>query len=105
MDLRLHERSAETHFRLGQGLRYRPYGGDRDGAQVLTPKVEVQSAGVHLVLDNRLSGNADYSIGYSGGRMGWNVPAGESERVANVPLGRRGSAATAVPGEETKSVR
>ena len=58
---------------------------DGDGAHVLTPKVEAQPDGVHLVLDNRLSGNADYSISHPGGGEGWNVPAGESERVANVP--------------------
>jgi hypothetical protein len=60
---------------------------DGDGAHVLTPKVEAQPDGVHLVLDNRLSGNADYSIDHSDGGMGWNVPVGESERVANVPPG------------------
>lgn len=60
---------------------------DGDGARVLTPKVEAQPDGVHLVLDNRLTGNADYSIDHPGGGEGWNVPPGESERVANTPPG------------------
>jgi hypothetical protein len=60
---------------------------DRDGPRVLTPKVETRTDGVHLAVDNRLEGNADLSVDHSDIGMGWSVPAGESERVANVPPG------------------
>jgi hypothetical protein len=60
---------------------------DGDGAHVLTPKVEARADGVHLAIDNRLEGNADLSVNHPGGGMGWSVPTGESERVANVPPG------------------
>ncbi len=60
---------------------------DGDGAHVLTPKVEARADGVHISLDNRLGGDADFSVDHPGGGMGWSVPTGDSERVANVPPG------------------
>ncbi len=59
-----------------------------DGVRVLTPRVESRPDGVHLAIDNRLEGNADLSVSHSGGGMGWSVPSGRSERVANVPPGK-----------------
>jgi len=61
---------------------------DGDGVSVLTSKVEARSDGMHLSIENRLEGSADLSVDHSGGGMGWSVPAGESERVANVPPGK-----------------
>ena len=61
---------------------------DPNGVSVMTPKVGSRSDGVHLAVENRLAGNADLSVNHSGGGMGWSVPAGESERVANVPPGK-----------------
>jgi len=61
---------------------------DGEGAHVLTPEVEASPEGVHLAIDNRLQGNADLSVDHPGGGMGWSVPTGESERVADVPPGK-----------------
>lgn len=55
---------------------------------MLTSKVEARPDGVHLSIENRLEGSVDLSVDHSGGGMGWSVPAGESERVANVPPGK-----------------
>jgi len=65
-----------------------------DGVRVLTLRVESRPDGIHLAIDDRLEGNADLSVSHSGGGMGWSVPTGESQHVANVPPGR--STATAV---------
>lgn len=61
---------------------------DSDGAHVLTPKVEARSDGLHISLDNQLEGTVDFSVNHADAGMGWSVPAGESERVANVPPGK-----------------
>lgn len=61
---------------------------DGDGIDVLTPEVAARPDGVHLAIDNRLEGSADLSVSHPGGGMGWSVPSGESERVANVPPGK-----------------
>jgi hypothetical protein len=61
---------------------------DDDGVRVLTPRVESRPDGMHLAIDNRLEGNVDLSVSHSGGGMGWSVPTGRSERVANVPPGK-----------------
>ena len=59
-----------------------------DGVRVLTPRVESGPDGVHLEIDNRLDGSTDLSVSHPGGGMGWSVPTGRSERVANVPPGK-----------------
>ena len=61
---------------------------DGDGVSVLTPEVEASPDGLHLAIDNRLDGSADLSVSHREGGMGWSLPAGESERVANVPPGK-----------------
>lgn len=61
---------------------------DGDGVHVLTPEVVARPDGMHLAIDNRLEGSADLSVSHPGGGMGWSVPSGESERVANVPPGK-----------------
>lgn len=58
------------------------------GIRVLTPEVAARPDGVHLAIENRLEGSADLSVSHPGGGMGWSVPSGESERVANVPPGK-----------------
>ena len=42
----------------------------RDGLHVLTPTVEAQPDGVHIVLDNRLEGKADLTVDHPGGGEG-----------------------------------
>ncbi len=59
-----------------------------EGVRVLTPRVESRPDGMHLKIDNRIDGSADLSVSHPGGGMGWSVPAGRSERVANVPPGK-----------------
>jgi hypothetical protein len=61
---------------------------DGGGVHVLTPEVAARPDGVHLAIDNRLEGSADLSVSHAEGGMGWSVPSGESERVANVPPGK-----------------
>lgn len=61
---------------------------DSDGARAQTKKVKARSDGLHVELNNRLSGKADLSINHADGGMGWSVPAGRSKRVANVPPGK-----------------
>lgn len=61
---------------------------DSGGVRVLTPRVESRPDGVHLEIDNHLDASADLSVSHPGGGMGWSVPTGRSERVANVPPGK-----------------
>lgn len=43
---------------------------------------------MHVELNNRLPGKADFSVDHADGGMGWSVPAGRSKRIANVPPGK-----------------
>lgn len=60
---------------------------DKEGTRVLTPRVEAQPDGVHLIIDNHLPGSGGYTVAlpksegplHSG--AGGNVPRGESRHV------------------------
>lgn len=59
-----------------------------NGTHVLTPEVEAQPDGVHLVIHNRTGVDSGYSVKLpNGSGMGDNAPAGKSEHIEPLPPG------------------